>query len=171
MTSDLTHPGTGAGHAPSPLRERFRVLAVDDDPDLLSLTKRVLEQAHGLHVDTASNALDACRVLRDRPVDCVVSDYRMPAVDGLDLLEVLREEDDTTLLPFVMFTNKGSEKLAARVRAVEAADYVEKDRGLEQYDALAAAVRRVIADSDAREHGPVARDAGTGADADGAKDE
>ena len=143
MTTDLT-PRTEDPGAPASGTRPLRVLAVDDDPDLLALTKRVLEADHGLYVETASNALDACRVLRDRPVDCVVSDYRMPAVDGMDLLEVLREEDDASPLPFVMFTNKGSADLASRVRAAGLADYVEKDRGLERYAALAAAVRGVI---------------------------
>jgi len=76
----------------------IHVLLVDDDPNLLTIAEQLLAREGGFEVETAENALDACRTVREGRVDCVVSDYRMPAGDGMDLLETIRE---TERVPFV----------------------------------------------------------------------
>jgi DNA-binding NtrC family response regulator len=119
----------------------IHVLVVDDDPHLLTIADQLLSREDGFEVATAENALDACLVLREERVDCVVSDYRMPAVDGMDLLETLRETED---VPFVMFTNKGSDELEDRVGRLDDTAYLRKGAGAEQYDELASTVREMV---------------------------
>ena len=121
------------------------MLVVDDDPHLLTIAEEFLGREDGFEVETAENALDACRTIREGTVDCVVSDYRMPAIDGMDLLETIRE---TEAVPFVMFTNKGSPELEARVKAVGDAVYLCKGLGLERYEMLAETVRDIVGTGD-----------------------
>ena len=64
-----------------------RILVVDDEPEMLFMTKLFLEQAFpGLHIDTAETGLDGLQLLEGQSYDAVVSDYRMPKMDGLEFL-------------------------------------------------------------------------------------
>lgn len=84
-----------------------RVLHVDDEPDFADLTAEYLERAIDyFSVDTATRADD---IVADRPqdtYDCIVSDYEMPGLNGLEFLELIRE--DAPGLPFILYTGKGS---------------------------------------------------------------
>lgn len=125
----------------------IHLLVVDDDPHLLTIAEHLLSREDGFEVVTAENALDACRVVREEPVDCVISDYRMPAVDGMDLLETIRETED---VPFVMFTNKGSSELEDRVRKLDGTAYLRKGIGAERYEQLAETVREIVGEHDGK---------------------
>ena len=119
------------------------VLVVDDDPDLVDLLQHIVGEKHGdIEVETATSAPDAFAVLNSTGVDCVVSDYWMPAIDGIDLLRAIREEFPT--LPFILFTNKGSEEVASQAIANDVTAYVPKGTGVEQYDRLVQQIRLAV---------------------------
>lgn len=64
-----------------------RVLVVDDEEDVRSLLKEYLEQElHRVEVSTANNGHEAIGVLKDEDFDLVISDYKMPVMDGLTFL-------------------------------------------------------------------------------------
>src|SRR5580704_442009 len=86
-----------------------RVLVVDDDPALRFLMQGILE-GHGLEVVVAESATDALAMLDD--IDVVVSDFVMPDMDGMELLEKIRANH--AALPFILVTSQGSERLAVR---------------------------------------------------------
>lgn len=93
------------------------LLLVDDDPDLLRLLVIRLEAA-GYKVVTASNGIEAlarCAAARPR---VVISDMRMPAMDGTALFDALRERDPS--LPVIILTAHGSipDAVAATQRGV-----------------------------------------------------
>lgn len=88
----------------------IRVLHVDDEPDFVDLTARYLErEAEALSVDTETDVEAALDRFEAERFDCVVSDYQMPGMDGLALLERLRERGDD--VPFIIFTGKGREEV------------------------------------------------------------
>lgn len=66
-----------------------RVLVVDDDADVRSLLSELLRY-EGYNVFEAGDGLAACQELKTRHFDLVVSDYQMPQLDGLQLLDVCR---------------------------------------------------------------------------------
>jgi PAS domain S-box-containing protein len=66
------------------------VLAVDDDPDALSLVREILESA-GARVRTAVSAIDALESIAAEPPDVLVSDLGMPAIDGFELIRRIRQ--------------------------------------------------------------------------------
>ena len=88
--------------------------------------------------------------------DCVVSGYEMSGTDGIELLRSVRERRDD--LPFVLFTGKGSERVAGEAVAAGADGYLPKDVD-DPYAALASRVAGVVsaARSDRRSAAPLDR--------------
>ncbi|MFD1645709.1 hybrid sensor histidine kinase/response regulator [Haloarchaeobius litoreus] len=107
-----------------------RVLCVDDDRDTARMTAEYL-QAAGIDCLVATNGEDALARLDEGRVDCVVSDYEMAGMDGIELLEAVRERDDR--LPFIMFTGQGSESVASEAITAGVTDYLRRtDAGARQ---------------------------------------
>lgn len=80
------------GSAENTLFRRQTVLLVDDETDILESLKLVLETfLHEVEVVTAESGPAALEVLERRPVDLVVSDYRMPEMNGLEFLGEARK--------------------------------------------------------------------------------
>jgi len=69
-----------------------KVLLVDDNPDGL-LVRRQLLQELGLEVDTALNGEEGLRLFECGRYDMVVTDYRMPRMDGIEMIRRIRELD------------------------------------------------------------------------------
>ncbi|WP_415378985.1 response regulator [Halosimplex sp. TS25] len=114
----------------------IRVLHVDDDRDLGELVAAALEREDDrFDVLTATNPDDALALLTDERVDCVVSDYDMPGMTGIEFLETVRERDLD--LPFVLYTGKGSEEVASEAISAGVTDYLQKGTGTDQYALLA----------------------------------
>ncbi|WP_224269306.1 PAS domain S-box protein [Haloprofundus salinisoli] len=111
-----------------------RILCVDDDASLRALTTAHLER-QGLSVVTAADGPSALDTLADGEFDGIVSDFEMPAMDGLELLEAVRARHEA--LPFVLFTARGSEELASRAISAGVTDYIRKNGGADQFELLA----------------------------------
>ena len=114
----------------------LQVLHVDDEPDFSELSALQLERTdERLSVQTADGAEEALELLEAHHFDCVVSDYNMPGMDGIDLLREVRKRDEE--LPFILFTGRGSEEIASRAISVGVTDYLQKEIGSDQYTVLA----------------------------------
>ena len=125
--------------------EDITILFVDDERQLLSvLASNLEENIESLDVVTASNATEAVERLESIAVDCVVSDYKMPGSDGLELLERCRERDPD--VPFILFTSKGSEDIASRAIDADVTDYLQKDLGAEQLTLLSNRIKNAVAE-------------------------
>jgi PAS domain S-box-containing protein len=123
--------------------DTIHVLHVDDEPDFADLAATFLEREdERIAVRTATTAEEALELLAVHDVDCVVSDYDMPGRNGIELLETVRETHPD--LPFVLFTGKGSEEVASDAIAAGVTDYLQKERGTDQYAILANRVRNAV---------------------------
>ncbi|ERG97584.1 MAG: PAS sensor histidine kinase [Haloquadratum sp. J07HQX50] len=116
------------------IQQPIRVLHIDDDSSFLDLSQTYLERelpaATVVTADTPQAGLDEL----DRNFDCVVSDYDMPKMDGLELFETVNERQPR--LPFVLYTGKGSEEIASKALNVGVTGYFQKG-GPDQYQRLA----------------------------------
>ncbi|MFB6137606.1 MAG: GAF domain-containing protein [Halobacteriaceae archaeon] len=102
------------------------LLVVDDDPEVLGLLREWLDRSdHEFAVETTTDPTAALERFRAEPVDCVVSDYQMPEMTGVDLLRAVREVDPE--VPFVLFTGHGSEAVASEAINAGVTRYVTKD--------------------------------------------
>lgn len=79
------------------------VLVVDDDPTILTMIKRYLE-SRSYQVVTADNGATALSVLRDRRPDLVLSDAKMPVLDGHKLCRLIREETTAHSIPLILMS-------------------------------------------------------------------
>jgi len=100
--------GGAAPSAPSPddVGPRVppcRILVVDDEPEVAGVVAELL-RGDGHRVDTASDGVDALDRLRERPYDAVVSDLKMPHLDGAGLWEAVRQIDPLLAGRFVFLT-------------------------------------------------------------------
>ncbi len=120
-----------------------RVLHVDDDPDFTALTATYLDRIdESIEVRSETSVTPALDALGDERIDCVVSDYDMPEMDGLEFLDRVRERDDD--VPFVLFTGKGSEEIASEAISAGVTDYIQKEVGGDQYTVLANRIRNAV---------------------------
>jgi two-component system response regulator AtoC len=98
-----------------------RVLLVDDEPTLLFTLSRLLK-SRGMEPVLAHSAKEALAKLDG--VDGVITDYSMPDMDGVQLVQAVHERDES--LPVVMLTAHGSERIAVRAMKSGAYEYVTK---------------------------------------------
>lgn len=116
--------------------DEFRVLHVDDEPGLAETVATFLEREDDrLDVLTATSPEDGYAILADHQIDCVVSDYDMPRSNGIEFLENIREQYAD--LSFILYTGKGSEEVASDAISAGVTDYLQKERGTDQYTILA----------------------------------
>ncbi len=113
-----------------------KILVVDDEPGVLEQAKLFLERNKELNVETANSASKALFYIKENSFDAVVSDYKMPEMDGLELLKKLR--DDGNDIPFILLTGKGEEEVAMKALNLGVNRYMIKGRDpKEQYGMLA----------------------------------
>ncbi|OUJ18397.1 Signal transduction histidine kinase containing REC and PAS domain [Methanonatronarchaeum thermophilum] len=106
------------------IQEDIEVLVVDDEPSFLKLTEVFLDQVdRWLEVDGVLSSYEALELFSD--YDCLVSDYQMPGLDGIELLEKIRNEFESDI-PFIMFTGKGREEIAMEALNIGADRYIQK---------------------------------------------
>ena len=84
-----------------PLNNR-RVLVVEDDEDVREYVSA--EQGRYFYVVKAQDGVEAMEILRSSAVDLVVSDIKMPQMDGLELLKQVRADDNLFDVPFILLT-------------------------------------------------------------------
>jgi len=112
------------------------VLVVDEDPDVLELTEAFLErESDRIAVTTEQSARAALDLVAEDSFDCVVSDFRMPEMDGLELFDRVSEANPG--LPFLLFSAVTDDETAARAREVGVTAFVEKGAGTDHYTDLA----------------------------------
>jgi DNA-binding NtrC family response regulator len=118
------------------------ILCVDDESHSADLTAIRLEQLdERFSVETAARAKEGLAYIEDNHVDCIVSDYKMPDIDGLAFFEMVHNEYPQ--LPFVLFTGRGSEAVADDARSRGVTKYLEKTT-TDRYEVLAEQVRNAV---------------------------
>ena len=101
------------------------VLIVDDDPALLQALPQALRlRMGGVTVETADSAAAALDRIAARDYDAIVTDIKMPGMDGLGLLAEIRGRQPDT--PTLMITGHGEYDLALRCLRGGAYDFIQK---------------------------------------------
>jgi PAS domain S-box-containing protein len=105
----------------------IRVLMVDDDPNMLELTRIFLERSGDIEVDTTVSAAEALeKLIGERiPYEVVISDYAMPEMDGITFLKAVRSRK--LEIPFILFTGKSREEVVIEALNCGADYYMQKD--------------------------------------------
>ena len=131
MKRDMAGP-TGKGN----------ILVVDDEPQITRVLKTTLS-SHGYGTRTAGDGDEALQVMKDWSPDLVITDLRMPNMDGLELCRRVREK---SLIPIIVLSVKGEERTKVEALDAGADDYVTKPFNVNELLArVRAALRRAKA--------------------------
>jgi PAS domain S-box-containing protein len=123
----------------------IHVLCVDDDPNVCELEATVLERTdERFHVTTAGSGREGLAVLDDdgANIDCIVSDYDMPEMDGLEFLDAARDREPT--IPFLLVTGTDPSDIARDAIEAGVTDYLQKGYGTVQYEVLAHRIEQAV---------------------------
>ncbi len=146
-----------------PTDDPVTIALVDDDRNILTSLSIAL-QAEGFGTRVYLDAQTALSALADRPVDLVITDIKMPRMDGLELVRRLRA---TSQVPVIFLTSKDDELDEALGLALGADDYIAKPFSQRLLVARIRAVLRraharadpTLAEAPRLERGPLVMDA------------
>jgi DNA-binding NtrC family response regulator len=119
----------------------MRILVVDDEPSVRFSVAELLAAQHS--VTSADHAPAALELLDSQPFDLVISDFSMPAMNGLQLLEEVRARHPSVV--FVLMTALGDERLAVQALKLGAYDYMPKPFDNEELRSVVARVHETLA--------------------------
>lgn len=99
------------------------LLLVEDEAELSESMKELfIDEADSIYI--ANNGVEALSILEEQKIDCVVSDIKMPVMDGIKFMKTARERGHSQ--PIIFFTGHGNEQLKREVRELGAADLLMK---------------------------------------------
>ncbi len=105
----------------------YNILIVEDSVPMRAVIKKII-RASGFNVGQifeASNGREALDVLREEWLDLVLTDYNMPDMDGLELLDNMKKDDTFKALPVVVVSTEGSDKRVEEFLKM-GAEYIKK---------------------------------------------
>jgi len=120
------------------------LLYIDDEKDLLEISKIFLERSRDFVVDTLLSPIKAMDAIRSSRYDAIISDYEMPGMNGIELLKLVRAEFGD--IPFILFTGRGREEVVIEAINNGADFYIQKGGELKsQFAELGHQIRQAVA--------------------------
>jgi CheY-like chemotaxis protein len=100
------------------------VLIVDDNEDIVEITKTTLQRFTTFKVLTATNGREALEVLFHHSVDVIILDDHMPEMSGVEFFRIIRQR--SIYVPVIFLTGKPTDKARQQQLSLGAFDYLEK---------------------------------------------
>ena len=107
--------------------DEIRVLMIDDEADVLNVSKIWMQKLGSFTVETVQSGEEALNLLHQSKFDAVISDYQMSQMDGIALLKAVKSE--TPDMPFILFTGRGREEVVIEALNNGADFYLQKGIG------------------------------------------
>jgi len=122
--------------------ESHRILHVDDNPDHLEILRLSLETiAPKMEIISTDSPIEALNIIEEQKFQCIVSDYMMQEMDGIDLCRKVKETRD---IPIIIYTGRGSEEVASASFEAGADDYIRKENGQGHFEVLAKRIETAV---------------------------
>jgi PAS domain S-box-containing protein len=120
----------------------IHILHVDDEENQLEFTKLFLEEIDkNVVIDSVSDPNEAVKLASENNYDCIVSDYKMLTMSGIELAQKVRQ---MSKVPFILYTGQGSEEVAQSAFEAGVDDYLKKESEPSHYQVLAKRVRQNV---------------------------
>jgi len=103
--------------------DKFKAIVVDDEVNICKSVKAILE-TDGISVDTSTNSREAAELIRQNGYDLVITDLRMPGMDGLELYESVKSDAPDSI--FIIITAYGTVQSAVEAIKKGIYDYILK---------------------------------------------
>lgn len=107
-----------------------KLLIVDDEPDMLKLLSIIVQEKTSCEAVTTNNPLEALELATQGGFDLVIADLKMPGLDGIELLEAIRDFDED--VPVIIITAYGSIESALEAMSKGGFDFITKPFRKEQ---------------------------------------
>ncbi len=107
-----------------------RILAIDDEPHMLKLLERIITEKTTYSITSINNPLEAPGILGTEQFDVIITDLKMPGMDGLEILRLIKEQNRFEQV--IIITAFGSLESAIQALAQGAFDYITKPFKKEQ---------------------------------------
>jgi DNA-binding NtrC family response regulator len=107
-----------------------RILAVDDEPDMLKVLSMIIREKTPYELITTNNPLEALEIVRKGNLDMVIADLKMPGLDGSELLEAVKTNNAE--IPVIIMTAFATEEAASEIIAKGGFDFIIKPFRKEQ---------------------------------------
>jgi len=101
-----------------------KILAIDDELHMLKLLERIIVEKTPYQVSTLNNSLEIPAFLKDRDFDLIITDLKMPGMDGLDVLKFIKDND--RMEEVIIITAFGSLESATEALSSGVFDYITK---------------------------------------------
>jgi PAS domain S-box-containing protein len=122
--------------------KNIRVLYIDDEEDQLAMMKEILPSFDKeIIIDSICNPEKVPLKLQQTWYDCLIIDYKMPELSGINLITIIRKHND---VPIILYTGKGNDEVAAEGFAEGITDYVKKEATPQHYQILAKRIRYLV---------------------------
>ena len=123
--------------------DKIHLLIVDDDQEVSEFMKlRIGADAKHFIIDCVYTADDCLDFLEKNEVDCVLCDYQMPYMDGMEILIHVRDKGSD--LPFIFVTGQGCEEVAREAFKNGAFDYFTKEIGFAHFARIINSVEQAV---------------------------
>lgn len=123
------------------------ILVVDDEKDLLDLIEYNLKK-EGFNVLKAENGQEGIEIAKEHKPDLVLLDIMMPKMDGLETVEIMRNDDDLKSTPIIFLTARSDEKTEVEGLDKGGDDYITKPISTTKLISRIKAVMRRFEDSE-----------------------
>jgi len=107
------------------IEKKPKILVVDDEYANLFFMKKVLT-SEGFETYTATNAIDAEKIINEKKPDTILLDIMMPDISGIDLLQKLQKNEQTKSIPVIMVTAKTDSSDVENALNLGAIEYIKK---------------------------------------------
>ncbi|MHB8173498.1 MAG: ATP-binding protein [Nitrospirota bacterium] len=123
--------------------EQLHLLIVDDDEEVSDFMKlRIGHDAKHFVIDCVYSAEDCLKFIQKNKVDCVLCDYQMPSMDGMEIL--LHAKEKGLDAPFIFVTGQGNEELAREAFKNGVFDYFTKEIGFAHFARIINSVEQAV---------------------------
>jgi len=112
------------------MKKQINILIADDDRFIRRSIIHMLKHIETLKIFEAEDRTSVFNIIRDNRIDCILMDYYMSGITGLELISLLKEENAD--IPVIMLTGQGDEELVATIMKAGAYEYISKKRLSEQ---------------------------------------
>ncbi len=115
---------------------------MDDNENHLKFSKIYLQQINkDLEIATSTSPKDAIQHLLKEDFDCIISDYQMPELNGIEFAERILSSIE---IPFILYTGEGSERVAEQAFKVGISSYLRKEMEPAHYQVLVSTIRNLV---------------------------
>ena len=112
-------------------RSEIRILIIDDDPEFAALLSMHLVAA-GYTAEVAEDAVEGGKALLEHPPALVLCDIGMPYLNGLELISLMRSDENSASIPVIFISGRSDSSTMAKAVELGAADFLSKPITREQ---------------------------------------